>query len=99
MSKAVSPKDEARSDARSEAPMVLGTGHPIHQIMGDVFEELGGKKFVKKWAKENPTEYMKMVMKLAPPPRPTGNTNSGGTVHIHLPEGIQPSPLDVVAEQ
>jgi len=78
--------------------MALGTGHPIHNILGEVFEELGGKKFVKKWAKDNPGEYMRMMLKLTPQQKATGGTVTG-EVHIHLPDGIMPSQLDVVSEQ
>ena len=78
-------------------PFLEGT--PFQRLLGTVLDELGGTDFVVEWAEENPTAFMTMLAATMPPPD-TGNVQTGGNqLHVHLPEGLGPGPLDIVSEQ
>ena len=80
-------------DANQEVALKnrLATQHPLHGMMGEVFEELGGQEFLLTWAEENQTEFIRMMIKLAPPAIPKGQTG-GVTLHVHTALG--PTALD-----
>lgn len=81
------------SEAQILAP--FNEGSPMQKLLGRVLEEVGGIEFIVDWAEEHPGEFMRMVM-AANPPAPTGHPAQQSTgVHIHLPEGLGPGPLDV----
>ena len=61
-------------------------------MMADVFEELGGEEFLLSWAEENQTEFIRMMLKLAPPAIPKG---ASGGIHLHIHSDLQPTALDV----
>ena len=66
----------------------------MQQLLGEVFEELGGIDFVTDWAEENPGDFMRIMMAANPPPI-AGPGVSGGAVHLHMhPALAQPGPLD-----
>jgi hypothetical protein len=69
----------------------LAQQHPLHGMMGEVFEELGGQEFLLTWAEENQTEFIKMMFKLAPPAIPKGVQ---GGIHLHVHSDLQPTELD-----
>ena len=69
----------------------LAQQHPLPGMLGEVFEELGGPEFLLTWAEENQIEFIKMMMKLAPPAIPKGQTG-GITLHVHTALG--PTVLD-----
>lgn len=70
----------------------LQSQHPLHGMMAEVFEELGGQEFLLSWAEENQTEFVRMMLKLAPPAIPKGQT---GAIHLHVHSDLQPTALDV----
>lgn len=80
--------------------------HPIHRALGDAFEQLGGVSFLTDWAEQNPTDFVKILLALAPPPTnhgpnpsPSAPATTGG-LHLHLHQGLAPGPLDgVIIEQ
>lgn len=69
----------------------LAVQHPLHGMMGEVFEELGGQDFLLTWAEENQTEFIRMMIKLAPPAIPKGQQ---GGIHLHVHSDLQPTVLD-----
>lgn len=69
----------------------LQSQHPLHGMMADVFEELGGEEFLLSWAEENQTEFIRMMLKLAPPAIPKGQQ---GGIHLHVHSDLQPTALD-----
>ncbi|MCK5235801.1 MAG: hypothetical protein KAR06_02355 [Deltaproteobacteria bacterium] len=48
-----------------------------------VFRELGGKRFVKKWAKENPGKYLSLMEKIFKGETDGGSKGKGVTINIH----------------
>lgn len=71
---------------------------PLHGAMGRVYERLGGEEALLDWAEEHYGEFLKILIKLAPPPQDKPGTSHGG-VTINLPGVLSPGPLDVVSEQ
>ena len=73
--------------------------HPFHQMLGDALEQLGGLDFIVDWAEEHPTEFMRVMLLIAPPPQAHA-TGSGG-MHLHLHQDLVPGELDgkLVGEQ
>ena len=64
-----------------------------------VFTRLGGEDFVVEWAKDNPTQFMQMMVALNPPPR-AESKDSGPRISLNIHPSLQPGPLDkVVSEQ
>ncbi len=70
----------------------LANQHSLHGMLGEVFEELGGKDFLLDWAEENPDKFITHLMRLAPPAIPKGQQ---GAIHLHVHSDLQPSALDV----
>lgn len=66
-------------------------GHPFHQMMGDALEELGGLSFIVDWAEDNPTDFIKIMLLLAPPAQVAQAT---ATQHLHLHQDLKPGRLD-----
>ena len=79
----------------------LQSQSPLHGAMGRVYQRLGGEEALMDWAEENYGEFLKIMIKLAPPPQEKPGGGNTGSVTINLPEGLGPSALDgmVVAEQ
>lgn len=71
---------------------------PLHGAMGRIYERLGGEDALLDWAEQNYGEFLKILIKLAPPPQHNDKPGQA-VVNINLPEGLGPSPLDVVSEQ
>ena len=87
--------------ANSSMPAIkkaLNTGHPLHAMLAEVLEDLGGIDFITDWAEENPSAFMNILMSAVPSMPNTGRTNTHH-VHIAMPEGVKQGPLDVVDEQ
>ena len=76
----------------------LETEAPLHQMMGEVLEEVGGIDFLVNWAEDNPSAFVNILMKLAPP---KAVSQGPGSMHLHvdMPNGLTPGALDVVDEQ
>lgn len=70
----------------------LANQHSLHGLMGEVFEDLGGKEFLMTWAEENPDKFINHLMKLAPPAIPKGQQ---GSIHLHVHNDLVPGALDV----
>jgi len=70
----------------------LKNQHSLHGLMGEVFEELGGKDYLLEWAEDNPDKFIPMLLKLAPPAIPKGQQ---GSIHLHVHSDLQPGALDV----
>ncbi len=68
--------------------------HPLHRMLGEALERLGGIDFVVDWAEENPTDFMRIMLLLAPPPGAVTGGGGGGGVHLHLHQDLKPGPLD-----
>lgn len=73
---------------------------PLHGAMGRVYERLGGEEKMLDWAEEHYGEFLKILVKLAPPPQPDSGGGKGDVI-INLPNSLAPGPLDgkVVSEQ
>lgn len=77
-------------------------GSPFHRMLGHTLMELGGLDFVANWAEENPTQFMNMLMACStPPPSAAPQQQRDTGIHIHMPPGLGPGPLDItpVSEQ
>jgi len=73
----------------------LKDNHPLHGLLADVLEELGGMEFVVTWAEENPTAFMQMIMASIPNhSAPSGDAK----LQLHIHPGLQAGPLDIQGE-
>jgi hypothetical protein len=70
----------------------LAKQNPVHGMMGRVADRMGGEEAMLEWAEENPTEFYKLLIKVAPAAPPKGQT---GGIHLHVHNGLQPGPLDL----
>jgi hypothetical protein len=72
----------------------LAAQHPLHGILGNVFERLGGEQFVYEWAEDNPGRFISLIFGAAPKaPQVQGMT---GDVTIVINNALQPTELDSV---
>jgi hypothetical protein len=72
----------------------LAAQHPLHGILGNVFERLGGEQFVYEWAEDNPGRFISLIFSTAPrAPQAQGMT---GDVTIVINNALQPTDLDSV---
>ncbi len=70
----------------------LSAHHPLAGLLGEVFEELGGKAFISEWAEDNPTKFIGLMFQQLPSAAPvTGYT---GEVNITINQSLQPTDLD-----
>ncbi len=76
----------------SEVSTVLRGQHVLHGVLGEVYDELGGKELVKEWAKENPGGFIKMIMACTPSMTPMNHIQ--GDVHLHVHPALAPTELD-----
>ena len=67
----------------------LAEQHPIHDEFAKAYSNLGGVTGLTNWAKDNQSEFYKILPKLAPAPQHV--KHSGG---IELRLSLKPSPLD-----
>ncbi len=72
----------------------LAAQHPFHQMMGEVFEEIGGKAALKEWAEEHPGQFFGYIFKATPTIAPT--TAVVGDVNIVINNHLIPTALDRV---
>ena len=72
----------------------LAAQHPLFGMMGEVFEELGGKAFLKEWAEEHPGQFIGYMFKGAPSVAPTNGIT--GDVNIIINNALHPTELDMV---
>ena len=60
-----------------------------------VFDDLGGRKFVKKWAKENPGKYLNLVKDILKTETESGGGGGGVTVNIF---GLKDEAIDITPQ-
>ena len=76
----------------SEVAVQLANQHPLHGVLGEVYDELGGKDFVKEWAEENPGAYIKLLMASTPSMTPMNHVQGDVTLIVH--PTLAPTVLD-----
>jgi hypothetical protein len=72
----------------------LAAQHPLHAIMGEVFEDLGGAAFIKEWAEDHPGQFLGYLFRSTPNIAPTQGMT--GDVNIIINNALQPTALDMV---
>ena len=72
-------------------PAVLEDQHVIHGIFGRVFEKIGGERHLQDWAEENPTEFYRHFVKMAPAPQRQDSINA---IAIQVHASLGPTKLD-----
>jgi hypothetical protein len=72
----------------------LAAQHPLLAIMGEVFEEQGGKAFITEYAQEHPGQFLGYLFKAVPTVIPTHGIS--GDVNIIINNALQPTALDHV---
>lgn len=70
----------------------LETQHPIHGMLGRVYERLGGEDFVAQWAEENPGPFIRLFVGTTPAMQPLNTVQ--GDVHLHVHPALAPTQLD-----
>ena len=68
--------------------------HPLFGMMGEVFEEMGGKAFLKEWAEDHPGQFIGYLFKGAPSVAPSQGIT--GDVNIIINNALRPTDLDMV---
>ena len=61
----------------------LSAQHPLHGIMGEVFEEMGGKAFIREWAEDHPGQFIGYLFKATPNIGPTQAIQGDVTITIN----------------
>ena len=74
----------------------LKKAHPLHGLLADVLEEVGGIDFVVNWAEEHPTQFMQILMASIPAAVQPKQQDAKLALHIH--PGLEAGPLDVQGE-
>jgi hypothetical protein len=64
----------------------------VKKLLIDTLDDLGGRDFVLKWARENPTEFMKLLGKLIPLQVNAAVTTSG--IDVSFPDAQKVSVID-----
>ena len=73
----------------------FGGQHSLHGMFANTLEQVGGQDFINEWARNNPTLFMEMLLKLAPPPTPAGSGGGGSNrLELHIHPGLQAGALD-----
>ena len=75
----------------------LAAQHPIHDMFGEVFEELGGKEFLVDWARDNPGRFISIFTKMTPGLQPQAVHQGDVILHVH--PALAPTELDVIDSQ
>jgi len=84
------PLTKAESDQRLVDS--LAGQHPVHGMLGRVYQRIGGEDFVADWAEMYPGQYMKLLVGTTPGMQPMSPFQ--GDVHLHVHPALAPSPLD-----
>ena len=69
----------------------MGRHHPIHGLFAQAFEAAGGFNQLVSWAGENYGEFIRLFVRMAPPPQ---FDISARQVNIQVNNALKPSPLD-----
>jgi hypothetical protein len=75
----------------------LQSQNAIHGLFGEVFEEMGGRAFLKEWAEDNPSRFITLFVKMVPGLIPTASLT--GDIKISIHNDLGPSALDGEAEE
>ena len=70
----------------------LSAQSAVHEVFGEVFEELGGRDFLLEWAKQNPTPFVKLLAGMSPGLMPTQGMQ--GDINITINNSLGKTPLD-----
>ena len=70
----------------------LETQHPIHGMLGRVYERVGGEDMVVEWAEENPGAFIRLFIGTTPSMQPMNHVQ--GDVHLHVHHALAPTELD-----
>tara|TARA_R110000803_G_scaffold134340_2_gene201419 strand:+ start:1054 stop:1341 length:288 start_codon:yes stop_codon:yes gene_type:complete len=70
----------------------LKSQNAIHALFGEVFEDMGGREFLKEWAEDNPSRFISLFVKMVPGLIPTSSLT--GDIRISIHNDLGPSPLD-----
>jgi len=73
---------------------VMHAQHALHGVLADVWAELGGPAFVKEWAREQPGQFISMMVRLTPSMIPQHGIQ--GDVNIVVNNIFKPTELDRV---
>jgi len=66
--------------------------HPLHGMLGRVYERVGGEDRVVEWADENFGGFLKLMMASTPSLQPMNHVQ--GDVHLHVHHALAPTELD-----
>lgn len=75
----------------------LALQHPLHGVVGEIYQEKGGKDFLRQWADDNENSFVKLLFGTIPTMQPVPMVQ--GDVHLHVHPALAPTELDVVSEQ
>ena len=68
----------------------------IPSLFAEVFEEMGGKRFLKEWAEENPGRFVTLLTRMTPNLQPISGIQ--GEVKIVINNNLARTELDVSGE-
>lgn len=72
----------------------LQQGTPMQQLLGTVFQEVGGMDFMVEWAEEFPTEFIRIMMAANPPPIQNPQGKGDTNINLVMHPALAPGPLD-----
>jgi len=70
----------------------------VKEALEQTFEHLGGVQFMKEWASQEPTEFMKLYIKLLPV-QVQADVRHDGVVSFVVETGIRRAPDEPVEEE
>ncbi len=93
-SSANTTKGSDLSQLKADAKVLrqLASQNALHGMFGEVFLELGGKDFLKDWAREHPDRFITLLSKMTPNLIPQHGMQ--GDVNITINNSLGATPLD-----
>ena len=88
----MSDSQELMTTVSQQITESLKAHHPLAGLLGEVFEELGGKAFISEWAADNPTKFIGLMFQQLPSAAPIAGFQ--GEVNITINQNLQPTDLD-----
>ena len=79
-------------DSTKAVATQLAQQHAIHGLFGEVFEDMGGKEFLRDWAEENPGRFITLLTKMTPNMTPINTIQ--GDVNLVVHNTLGPTALD-----
>ena len=83
-------------DTVDQVRQALSIQHPVHSLFAEVFEEMGGKVFLKEWAEDNPGRFITLLTRMTPTMAPQSMTPTD--IKITINNQLGPTPLDIEHE-